>query len=113
VIPYRHIAKNQGSSTDSEIESPLTAKTIKNLQDFRKALESTKDKATEVIGTTEMVFATRGAKEVAMMLKGVALGFNTDTRKRLSGGSLALWQDKKWVHSEIVGRPLIPLEAGR
>lgn len=108
VISYRHIAKNQGSGTDSEIESPLTPETIKNLQDFRKALESTKDKATEVIGTTEMVFATRGAEEVAMMLKGVALGSNTDTAKNLSGESLALWQDKKWVHSEIVGRPFAP-----
>jgi hypothetical protein len=113
VIPYRHIAKKQGSSTDSEIESPLTPEMTKNLQDFRKALESTKEKAAEVIGTTEMVFATRGAEEVAMMLKGVTLGSNTDTTKNLTGESLFLWQNKNWVHSEIVGQPLTPLEAGR
>jgi hypothetical protein len=103
VIPYRLLAVQKDASKGTDMEDPLSAKVLHALASFRRAIAiQLEEKKEDMMGTAEVVFATKGAEEVSNMLKGVAITFNNDMSKTLKGTTLDLWKGKKWVHQDMV-----------
>lgn len=114
VIPYRTLTGKEGAMVNgTDDEDPLSPKVLHALASFQRAIaiQLGGKKAEGMIGTAEVIFATNGAEEVTNMLKGLAIGFDSDVAKTLKGKALEAWRVKKWVHGHIARQPhkkLIP-----
>ena len=98
VIPFR-LFKDPKSVADLV---PVNEGTVKALSAFKRGLEVGVNSQDGLIGSAEIVFESNGAEEVASMLRGLSMKLDGEMMKGCQGDILGLWQDKSWIHKEIV-----------
>jgi len=81
---------------------PVNEGIVKALSAFKRGLEVGVNSQEGLIGSAEIVFAANGAEEVASMLRGLSMKLDREMMKGCHGDTLELWQDKSWIHKEIV-----------
>jgi hypothetical protein len=102
VVPYR-LFKDPKSVAELV---PVNEGIVKALSAFKRGLEVAVNSQEGLIGSAEIVFASNGAGEVASMLRGLSIKLDGEMMKGCEGDTLGLWQDKSWIHKEIVSTRL-------
>jgi hypothetical protein len=101
VMPYR-LFKDPNSLAEF---TPLDEDIVKGLSALKRAVEVSVNGQEGLIGTAEIIYAVNGAGEVASMLRGVSIKLDNELLKICNGETLELWQDKSWVHKQVVSTP--------